>query len=94
MINYGFTKELNVPYGTVIELARDALKKEGFGILTQIDVREKMKEKLGIDMSEYIILGACILRTPIKRSLQRKTSGSCSPVTLLFMKKAARLFYP
>jgi len=38
MINYGFTKELNVPYGTVIELARDALKKEGFGILTQIDV--------------------------------------------------------
>jgi uncharacterized protein (DUF302 family) len=59
MINYGFTKEVDIPYETVIELAREALKKEGFGVLTEIDVKEKMKEKLGLDMRKYIILGAC-----------------------------------
>jgi uncharacterized protein (DUF302 family) len=59
MINYGFTKELNIPYGKVVELVRQKLKKEGFGVLTEIDVQGTMKEKLGIDMSKYIILGAC-----------------------------------
>ncbi|PKN66580.1 MAG: ABC transporter ATP-binding protein [Chloroflexi bacterium HGW-Chloroflexi-5] len=58
MINYGFTKELNLTYGKVIELLREALKKEGFGVLTKIDIAEKKKEKPGIDMSENIILGA------------------------------------
>ena len=48
MINYGFTKEMDIPYRTVIEQVREALKNEGFGILTEIDVREKMKEKLGL----------------------------------------------
>lgn len=50
MINYGFTKELNIPYETVVEQTKKALTKEGFGILTGIDVQEKMKEKLGVDM--------------------------------------------
>jgi hypothetical protein len=50
MINYGFSNELDIPYERVIEMAREALKKEGFGVLTEIDVKEKMKEKLiGLD---------------------------------------------
>jgi len=49
MIQYGFTKELDIPYETIIELVKEALKKEGFGVLTEIDVKEKMKEKLSID---------------------------------------------
>ena len=49
MIQYGFTKELDIPYETISELVKEALKKEGFGVLTEIDVKEKMKEKLGID---------------------------------------------
>jgi len=59
MINYGFTKELDIPYETVIELVRVALNKEGFGVMTEIDIKQKMKEKLGLDMNKYIILGAC-----------------------------------
>ena len=50
MISYGSTKELDIPYETVVDLVREALQKEGFGVLTEIDVKEKMKEKLGIDM--------------------------------------------
>jgi uncharacterized protein (DUF302 family) len=57
LINYSFTKELNIAFETGIEQVREALKKEGFGIPTEIDVREQMKEKLGIDMNKYIISG-------------------------------------
>ena len=59
MMPYGFSKVLAMPFETVTDMVIEALKKEGFGILTQIDVREKFKEKLGIDFKKYVILGAC-----------------------------------
>jgi uncharacterized protein (DUF302 family) len=59
MINYGFTKELNIPFYDVIEMVTARLAEEGFGILTKIDVREKFREKLGIEFAKYVILGAC-----------------------------------
>ena len=59
MIPYGFTKVLALPFETVKDMVIAALKKEGFGILTEIDVRAKFKEKLGIDFKKYVILGAC-----------------------------------
>ncbi len=59
MIRYGFKKELNLSYEEAVMKVTEALKKEGFGILTEIDVREKLKEKLGVDFNRYIILGAC-----------------------------------
>jgi uncharacterized protein (DUF302 family) len=58
MIQYGFTKDLDIPYEKVIELVTEALKKEGFGILTEINVKDKFHEKLGIDFKKYMILGA------------------------------------
>ena len=59
MIRYGFKKELNRPYEEVVAKVTEALKKEGFGILTEINIKDKMKEKLGVDFNKYIILGAC-----------------------------------
>jgi uncharacterized protein (DUF302 family) len=59
MINYGYSKIVDEPYESVLERIKEELQKEGFGILTSIDVREKFKEKLGIDFKKYIILGAC-----------------------------------
>ncbi len=59
MIRYGFKKELNLSYEEAVMKVTEALKKEGFGILTEINVREKLKEKLGVDFNKYIILGAC-----------------------------------
>ena len=90
MINYGFTKELNVPYGTVIELARDALKKEGFGILTQIDVQEKMKEKLGVDMNKYIILGACNPPNAYQAILTEENIGLLLPCNVIVYEKGSK----
>jgi uncharacterized protein (DUF302 family) len=59
MINYGFVKKLDTGFDQAVEQVTESLKKEGFGILTTIDVKEKFKEKLGIDFKKYLILGAC-----------------------------------
>lgn len=56
---YGFTKTLNVPFEEALEKAGSALKEEGFGVLCEIDIKEKLKEKLDVDFRRYTILGAC-----------------------------------
>jgi uncharacterized protein (DUF302 family) len=55
---YGFSKTLDVPYEQAVERARAALKAEGFGVLCEIDIKDKLKEKLGVDFRNYVILGA------------------------------------
>ena len=56
---YGTHVHLDVPYDTAIEQTTAALKAEGFGVLTTIDVRATLKQKLDIDFRRYVILGAC-----------------------------------
>jgi uncharacterized protein (DUF302 family) len=90
MINYGFTKELNIPYGKVVELVRNSLKKEGFGILTEIDVQGKMKEKLGIDMKKYIILGACNPPNAYKAILAEENIGLMLPCNVIVYEKGGK----
>ncbi len=56
---YGTHVHLDVPYDTAIEQTTAALKAEGFGVLTTIDVRATLKQKLDVDFRRYVILGAC-----------------------------------
>jgi len=56
---YGFRKTVKLSYEEAIEKVTQALKEEGFGILTQIDVKDTLKKKLNVDFRKYIILGAC-----------------------------------
>jgi len=56
---YGLRRQLDLPYTEAVELVRAALKDQGFGVLTEIDVKATMKAKLDADMPPYIILGAC-----------------------------------
>jgi len=59
-MNYYFSKKLeNVSFDKVIERVTEELKKEGFGILTEIDVKATLKKKLDVDYRNYKILGAC-----------------------------------
>ena len=90
MIRYGFTKEMDIPYGTVIEQVREMLKNEGFGILTEIDVKEKMKEKLGLDMNKYIILGACNPASAYKAILAEENIGLMLPCNVIIYEKAGK----
>ena len=59
MIKYGFLKRINCDYESVLEKLSPALKNEGFGILTQIDVRNTLKNKLDVDFPKYMIVGVC-----------------------------------
>lgn len=58
-MNYGYSKETQLPFEETVKKTRDELTKEGFGVLTEIDVKATMKTKLDLDYDNYIILGAC-----------------------------------
>ncbi len=58
-MKYGFVKKVSVNFDDAFTKVKEELKKEGFGILTTIDMQQKFKEKLGIDFPKYLILGAC-----------------------------------
>ena len=58
-MTYYFSKTLEISFDEAIIKVTEKLKKEGFGILTKIDVKETLKKKLNVDFKKYIILGAC-----------------------------------
>jgi uncharacterized protein (DUF302 family) len=58
-MQYGFSKTVDMPYEQTIEKVTAELKKEGFGVLTSIDVKETLKQKINVDFKKYVILGAC-----------------------------------
>ena len=55
----GIRTTLNLPYELAVQKTTDALKAEGFGVLSQIDMRATLKQKLDVDFRRYVILGAC-----------------------------------
>ena len=83
MINYGFNKEVNLSFDKAIEKISDELKKEGFGILTRIDVNEKIKEKLGVKFKKYVILGACNPKYAYKAILAEENIGLLIPCNII-----------
>ncbi len=58
-MSYYFSKALNVSFEEAVTRVTEELKKQGFGILTQVDVKETLKKKLNVDFRNYKILGAC-----------------------------------
>jgi uncharacterized protein (DUF302 family) len=58
-IEYGYVREAALEFEEAVTRLEAALKSEGFGILCQIDIQAKLKEKLGVEFPKYLILGAC-----------------------------------
>ena len=81
--DFGIRVTLDVPYETAIEKATAALKEEGFGVLTTIDVKETLKQKLDVDFRRYVILGACNPPFAYKALQAEKNVGAMLPCNVI-----------
>jgi uncharacterized protein (DUF302 family) len=86
-MQYGFSKMVDMSYEQTIEKVTAELKKEGFGVLTSIDVKETLKQKINVDFKKYAILGAC--NPPIAhRALQEEEDlGLLLPCNVIVYEK-------
>jgi len=58
-MSYYIAKTVDYNFNKVVEKVTSELKKEGFGVISEINIQDKLKEKLGVDFKKYLILGAC-----------------------------------
>ncbi|QTA37755.1 DUF302 domain-containing protein [Thermosipho ferrireducens] len=86
-MKYAILKETEYGFDEAIAKITDSLKKEGFGILTRIDIDEKFKEKLGIDFKKYAILGACNPQNAYKALTEEETIGLLLPCNIVVYEK-------
>ncbi|MFC1689522.1 DUF302 domain-containing protein [Pseudomonadota bacterium] len=83
MSEMAFEVTVNAPYAEAVERVVDALKKEGFGVLTRIDVHDTLKEKLGVEFRNYSILGACNPPLAHKALSHRPDAGLMLPCNVI-----------
>jgi uncharacterized protein (DUF302 family) len=83
-VSFYLGKMLAVSFDEAVTRTKDALKSEGFGVLTEIDVKETLKKKIGADFPSYRILGACNPELAMKLSSLRPRSARCCPAMSWF----------
>jgi len=89
-MSYGFSKTVSLPYEQAIEKVTEELKKEGFGVLTTIDVRDTLKKKLDVDFNKYVILGACNPPFAHKALVAEEQIGLLLPCNVIVYEKDGR----
>ena len=87
-MSYYFRKTLNMPFDEAITYVKEELKKEGFGVLTEIDVKATLKKKLGADFRNYRILGACNPPFAYKALLAEDKIGTMLPCNVIVQEVA------
>ena len=88
-MSYYFSKKVEGAFEDVLEKTMDKLKSEGFGILTEIDVKETLKKKLGVDFRKYRILGACNPPFAYKALQAEDKIGTMLPCNVIVQEIAA-----
>lgn len=82
-MSYYFSKKLNLDFMDAVRRVREELKKEGFGVLTEIDVKETLRKKLDVEFPQYLILGACHPAFAYKALQQESRIGTMLPCNVI-----------
>ena len=87
-MQYYFSTTVSMPFDTAIERTIATLKNRGFGVLTEIDVKDTLKKKIGIDFRPYHILGACNPQMAHKALLAEDKIGTMLPCNVIVQQKS------
>lgn len=82
-MKYYISKKINTDFDQAVLLVTESLKKEGFGVLTEINMQEKLKDKLNVDFRKYKILGACNPAYAYKALQQEDKIGTMLPCSVI-----------
>lgn len=89
-MEYYFSNTLSTSFDEALELTTEALKAEGFGVISTINIHEKLKEKLDIDFKRYVILGACNPPYAYKALQVEDKIGTMLPCNVLVIEQGNR----
>ena len=92
MSSYGYTRQLSMSFDDAEKKAREELQKEGFGVLTEIDVKATLKKKLDVDFGNYKILGACNPPFAYKALQAEEQLGLMLPCNVIIYEKENKTF--
>jgi len=90
--SYGFRKELKMQFEQALKKCEEELKKEGFGIITRIDVKKTMKEKIGEEYEGYVIFGACNPEFAHRALQCEKSIGLLLPCNIIVYADGGKVF--
>ncbi len=91
-MQYGYGKKVSLPFAEAVKVVKETLTKEGFGVLTEIDVKATMKKKLDVDYDNYIILGACNPQFAHKALQVEKEIGLLLPCNVIVYEDSGEVY--
>ena len=89
-MKYGFSKITDYGFEQAIDKVTEELKKEGFGVLTTIDVKDKLKKKIDVDFKKYTILGACNPKLAYSALQVEEELGLLLPCNIIVYEKSGK----
>lgn len=90
-MKYYINNTFHTDFNSAVRLTTDALKKEGFGVLSEIDIQQKLEEKLGVEFRKYKILGACNPPSAFKALQEEDKIGTMLPCNVIVQEKEEHL---